>query len=216
MAPARTLLHLVRHGQTEWNAARRVQGQTNSDLTAVGQAQADALARGFSERLIPSLGEAPSALYASDLGRAVQTAAPIGRALDLEIRTDPGLREMGFGALEGLSWTEVEASHPEISLHLWGDNADPTIRAPDGESRSEMHDRSAAALRAICERHLGSTVVAVSHGGVIGFFLRGVLGIPFHLRPGFSTPNCAVASFRYQDGRFKLLLWGWTPPAATE
>jgi broad specificity phosphatase PhoE len=105
----------------------------------------------------------------------------------------------------------VEASHPAVSLRLWGDHADHSARAPGGESRADMHRRSSRAIAAIAGRHPGEAVAVVSHGGVIGFFLRGVLGIPFDLRPGFSTPNGAIAAFRYADGRFKLLTWGLTP-----
>ncbi len=209
----KTTLLLVRHGETEWNAAGRVQGHTNSDLTARGQAQAAAVARLLSA---PPIGvewafDRPTALYASDLGRAVQTALPIGEALGLSPTLDPALREMHFGELEGLSWEELEARHPEAAQRLWGDEADAKARAPGGESRFDMHERSYRALEAIARAHPAATTAAVAHGGVIGFFLRAVLGVPFHLWPGYTLPNGSVAAFDFDGTRFRLLTWGLVP-----
>lgn len=204
------LLLLVRHGQTEWNRAGRVQGHTDSALTDLGRAQARALADGLEAGWLP--GKRPSAVYASDLGRAQATARPLAERLGLEIRPAPELREMNFGSLEGLSWDEVEARHPQVSLRLWGDDADPSVRAPDGECRLEMCERSSAALERIAAAHLGETIVAVSHGGVIGFFLRHVLGIAMEPRPTYRVHNGSVAGFRYKKGRFTLWTWGVVPP----
>ncbi|MEO1233771.1 MAG: histidine phosphatase family protein [Myxococcota bacterium] len=213
--PEPTTLLLVRHGQTEWNAANRVQGQTNSDLTELGRAQAEAVAKllDADAPAVRSWEARPTVLYASDLDRTQQTAAPISARLDLEPILDPRLREMHFGDLEGLTWPELEAKFPEVSMRLWGSATDPERPAPGegGESRVDMHRRSRSALEEIAERHPGETVVVVSHGGVISFFIRSVLNVPFDARPSFSTANGSIAVARYKDEAFRLLSIGLTP-----
>lgn len=208
-----TTLLLVRHGQTEWNAANRVQGQTNSDLTELGRAQAEAVAQ-FLAAETPSMrswSQRPTALYASDLDRTQQTAAPLAERLGMAPVLDPRLREMHFGELEGLTWGELEAKFPEVSMRLWGSASDPERTAPGGESRVGMHRRSLGALEEIGARHPGETVAVVTHGGVISFFIRAVLGIPFDSRPSFSTANGSVAVAHYRESQFKLLSIGLTP-----
>lgn len=215
-----TTLLLIRHGQTEWNAAGRVQGQTNSDLTTLGRRQARAVARWLAPSPhgppLAAWKSHPSVLYASDLTRTQQTAAPIADRLGLEAKLDPDLREMDFGELEGMDWQEVERTHPEAGMKLWGERADPSFRMPGGESRDDMHIRSKTALRRIAAAHPGETVAIVSHGGVIGFFFRAVVGIPFTMQPGYSTPNGSVNVFRFDGEGFKLLTWGLVPALAPE
>lgn len=208
-----TTLLLIRHGQTEWNAAGRVQGQTNSDLTEKGRAQAEAVARYLAQDPPPLTAwpAPPTALYASDLGRTQQTAAPIAAALGLQPQLRPALREMNFGELEGLTWAEVDEKFPQVLLQLKGDQGDHNQRPPGGESRQDLYQRSSAAIEAIARAHPGETVAVVSHGGVIGYFIRGLLGLPFHTKPVFTTPNGGLAAFRYDGTSYKLLMMGAVP-----
>ena len=217
---ATTTVLLIRHGQTEWNALGLVQGHTNSQLTSLGRRQARALTNLIVDAppiLAPyMLGDRPQALYTSDLGRTQETAQPLAATLALDAVAEPALREMNFGELEGLRWSEVEASYPDVARQLWGPEADPAARAPGGESRMDMHTRSLAAIKDIAVRHAGNTVAVVSHGGVISYFMRSVLGVPPEHRPGFSTPNGAIAAFRFKEDRFKMLCWGLVPTVAGE
>src|SRR5919206_1134751 len=125
-----TLL-LVRHGQSEWNAAGRMQGQTaHVPLTGLGHEQAAAAAR----ELAPLR---PGALVSSDLHRAVQTAEHCARATGLAITTTPALREQGYGVLEG-----------RPSRELWDlvDWTDPHWSPEGGESLAQLHARVAGYL----------------------------------------------------------------------
>src|SRR5262245_19420506 len=101
-----TELILLRHGETDWNRDRRIQGNTDIGLSSVGLDQARRLAdRMASERI--------AAIYSSDLARARETATPLAEALALRLQTTPLLREVGFGAWEGLTLSEVEACWPD-------------------------------------------------------------------------------------------------------
>ena len=97
----KTILTLVRHGETEWNVAGRLQGFQNSPLTGHGRRQVEMLSEALSHRSF-------DAIYSSDQGRAVETAHIINRYHSLEIHTDPSLRERNFGVMEGLTLEEIE------------------------------------------------------------------------------------------------------------
>lgn len=150
---ARTLtLLLVRHGQTEWNAAGLMQGQTpHVPLTALGHQQSAEVARILA-------GYRPGALISSDLHRAMQTAEHCARATGLPVQTSPALREQGYGILEG-----------RPSRELWDvvDWEDVHWSAEAGESLAQLHARVAAYLGHL-RRHLPAEVVAlVTHGDTI-------------------------------------------------
>jgi probable phosphoglycerate mutase len=151
MARALTLL-LVRHGQSEWNAAGLLQGQRpDVPLTDLGHAQAAAAAR----YLAPWQ---PGALISSDLVRAVQTAEHCAHATGLPYRTTPALREQGYGVLEG-----------RPSRELWDvvDWTDPHWAAEGGESLAELHGRVAAYLDELCAERPAEVIALVTHGDTI-------------------------------------------------
>jgi probable phosphoglycerate mutase len=150
--PRPLTLLLVRHGQSEWNAAGRMQGQTaHVPLTELGHAQAAAAARELAALR-------PGALISSDLRRAVQTAEHCAAATGLPVRTSPGLREQGYGVLEG-----------RPSRELWDvvDWADPHWRAEGGESLAQLHDRVAGFLAELRENPPADAVALVTHGDTI-------------------------------------------------
>jgi alpha-ribazole phosphatase len=157
-----TQLLLARHGETAWNAARRYQGQTDVPLNAVGRHQADALAQRLS-------GEEISAIYASDLQRAWETAAAIAAFHNLSIQADPRLREIRFGDWEGLTSEEIKERDPE-SLTAWYD--DPLQASPPGgETLNEVAQRAGAALAEITAHNPDKTVLIVAHGGILRVLL---------------------------------------------
>ena len=102
----KTRLCLIRHGETEWNAGRRIQGQIDIALNALGRQQARAAGRSLQ-------GCGLTALYASDLRRAWETAELIGAALHLQPQPEPSLRERDYGIFSGLTYAEAEERHPE-------------------------------------------------------------------------------------------------------
>jgi probable phosphoglycerate mutase len=151
MARPLTLL-LVRHGQSEWNAAGLTQGQTpHVALTSVGHAQAEAAAAELAALR-------PEALLSSDLVRAMQTAEHCARATGLPIIPTPALREQGYGELEG-----------RPSRELWDlvDWTDPHWSAPGGESLAELHGRVEAFLENLAAEPPADVIALVTHGDTI-------------------------------------------------
>lgn len=158
---------LWRHGQTEWNRTKRLQGQADVELDDVGLSQAARAA----EMLARSR---PTAIVASDLARAVGTARALGEVAGLEVSTDQRLRERSFGAWEGLDHAQIESGWPE-AYRLWSGG-----RQPEGvglEPRGDVGARVAAAV-ADHAAPLGSddTLVVVTHGAAIGAGISALLG----------------------------------------
>ena len=152
-------LILVRHGQTEWNAARRLQGQTDIALSDHGRAQARALAP-----MIASLG--PDHAMTSDLARAAETAILIGATATPDRR----LREQALGQWEG----GLIADLPPEDYRGWRAGQ---FTPPGGESWTEFRARVGAALGKTVEQ-AQATALAVCHGGVIRAALDALLGLP--------------------------------------
>ncbi|GAO01670.1 histidine phosphatase family protein [Anaeromyxobacter sp. PSR-1] len=164
MPPERHVL-LVRHGETDWNAAGRLQGQTDVPLNANGRAQALALA-------VRLRAEGVRAIGSSDLSRARGTAELVGGALGLEVAlVDEDLRERGYGAWEGLTRGECAARDPDAwARHL----ADPRTPPPGGETTEALLARVVPAIHRAAER-LATPALVVTHGGVMRAFLSAVL-----------------------------------------
>ena len=174
-------LLLVRHGETAWNAAGRLQGQSDLPLTACGQHQALALARVLAT-------DAVQAIYSSDLQRARATAHSIATGCGLSVHHDARWREMAFGCWEGLTWAEVQQCDP-ATLAAW--QANPWHSAPpEGETLAQVNDRVRAAWACLVAVHDAHTVVLVSHGGPLRLLLCATLGLSpqahwrFMLEPG--------------------------------
>lgn len=195
----RTQLIMVRHGQTQWNLKLIRQGHLDSPLTEMGLAQAKALG----ERLAR---ETFSALYSSDLGRAVQTAQMIAAATGHEIVTDPRLRERHLGIFQGLNGDELKEKYPEeYRLHR---TMGPSYVIPGGESMRQQVERNVAYFNEIAEKHLGETIVVVTHGGVLSGFFRHALSIPLEAPRRFEFTNASLNVFTYEAGSWMLRTWG--------
>lgn len=182
-APGATRFCIVRHGETTWNAERRIQGHIDVALSAVGVRQAAAAARAIAVA-------APSALYSSDLGRARQTAEAIGRRCALSVRLAPELRERRYGVFEGLTYGEAQARHPEAYAAFAARR--PEVPLPGGESLEDFRARVVTRLAALAAAHPGETVVVVTHGGVLDLINRFVRGLPLSTPRDFEIPNTAL------------------------
>jgi len=178
-----TELYLVRHGETDWNAARRIQGRTDIPLNDTGRAQARQAAELLARRRW-------DAVYSSPLERAHETARIIAERLGLDDVTDvEAFVERDYGEAEGMGFDELEARYPE------------GVRAPGQETREQVAARVVPALLALAEQHPGERLVIVSHGGAI----RSVLQTA---EPGTHHPritNASVHSFRVEDGELRLI-----------
>lgn len=203
-----TRLLLVRHGETEWNIIRRYQGQQDSPLTAIGRRQAELLGERLKDEPI-------DLMVSSDLGRAWDTAKILAaHHPQLEIHPDERLRERHFGILTGLTRQEAAAQHPAEEEHYL--HGGPHYRITEGESLADVSARAAACLESWTEAHAGKCLLAVAHGGVLGQFLRHVLGVPLEMPRAYKFVNCAFNEFsRDADGRWLLHVWGDVTHLAT-
>ena len=185
------LVHLVRHGETEWNRVGRWQGKTDIPLSDAGRAQAHELKERLRDRGI-------TRIHASDLSRARETAEIVAAALGpapLLVRLDARLRERGFGCFEGLTRQECERLHPEAWARYV---ADRRSTPPDAEPQPEVVSRMLAALTDIArEAPEGSGILVVSHGGAIRSFIHAVTG-----RVPAPLGNGELFIARFEDGRF--------------
>ncbi|MGH7795497.1 MAG: histidine phosphatase family protein [Candidatus Binatia bacterium] len=207
----RTQLIIVRHGQTEWNIKGIRQGHLDSRLTERGVAQAKALAQRLAR-------ERFAALYSSDLGRAVQTAMTIADLTGHEIVTDPHLRERHLGIFQGLNGNEILEKYPEERRMLRTMGPDYVI--PGGESMRQQVERNVAHLNNLARKHVGETIVVVTHGGVVSGFFRHTLEIPLDAPRRFEFVNAGLNVFTYEEEYWMLLTWGdvshLAPGAASE
>ena len=191
------MIYLLRHGQTEYNAERRIQGQCDSTLTPLGREQARNLGLILREELAEADG---FELVSSPLGRTVATAEIVREAAGIgaPLVTDPLLMEIGCGSWESRlsSFCRAEAGvAPEVSfIDTWRHHC------PDGESYDAAMDRA----RRWLEWAEGRKVVAVAHG-IIGIFLRGLyLGLPEQVMSTMPVPQDRV--FRLHGGAVEELV----------
>jgi probable phosphoglycerate mutase len=195
----KTQVIIVRHGQTHWNIKLIRQGHLDSPLTEKGIAQAKALA----DRLRH---ETFTALYSSDLGRALQTAQIIGSATGHKVATDPRLRERHLGIFQGLNGEEIKQKFPEeYRLHR---TLGPEYIIPGGESVNQHVARNLEYLNLVAEKHLGEKIVVVTHGGVLSGLFRHTFSIPFGAPRRFEFTNAGLNVFNYEDGNWFLQTWG--------
>ena len=164
------LLILVRHGETESNRERLALGREDVPLNERGRRQAAALTASLA-------GVPATAIYASPLRRAVETARPLAEALGLEVQVDEDLIEMAVGDLEGLSPQEMLERYGDF-LREWFSTQAGSLRMPGGESLQDVQDRVWATIERLRERHPEETVVVVTHNFTIHAILCWVLGLP--------------------------------------
>ena len=156
-----TRLIVLRHGETQWNAESRYQGQLDSPLTETGHAQATALAERMAREIV-------TALYSSDLGRARQTAEAIAARTRHAIIAHAGLRERHLGLFQGHIIRQAKDRWPEEYRQLRSGVAD--YEPAGGESQRALSVRIVTAFTEIAARHPGETLGVVTHGGVLSAF----------------------------------------------
>ena len=201
MSPTR--ICVVRHGETFWNAERRIQGHIDIDLNPTGLRQARAAARRLEEE------GAFAAVYSSDLSRARVTAEAIAAHLGRPVRLRPALRERRYGLFEGLTYTEASQRHPEAYAAF--EARQPAAPIPGGESLSEFSARVTGCLEALAASHGGETLLLVCHGGVLDVINRHVRGLPLAAPRDFTIPNAGITWLeKGTDGTWRIVLWGCT------
>ncbi|MEE2033058.1 histidine phosphatase family protein [Rhodococcus chondri] len=171
-APVRVRqLILLRHGQTEYNADRRMQGQLDTDLSELGRRQADIVAHTMARF-------DPLAIVSSDLRRAYDTATALGDRAGVPVEIDPRLRETHLGRWQGLTHLDVDTASPG-ARSAW--RADATWAPPEGESRVDVARRSRPVIDELLAKHeqwAERPVVVVAHGGLIAALTASLLDLP--------------------------------------
>lgn len=197
-------VYLVRHGETQWNAERRIQGQSDSPLTAKGEQQAMQVATRAKELGITHI-------ISSDLGRTRRTAEIIAQACGCDIIFDSRLRELNMGVLETRnidSLTEEEEENWRRQLV----NGTVDGRIPEGESMQELSDRVNAALESCRDLPQGSRPLLVSHGIALGCLVSTILGLPAWAERRLRLRNCSISRVDYQESLW--LASGWVVETA--
>jgi probable phosphoglycerate mutase len=193
-----TRLCIVRHGETAWNAEHRVQGQLDEPLNATGQAQALAASKILSR-------EKFDAIYASDLSRARQTAAPTAKNLALEVLIDKDLRERHYGIFERLTYAEVKEKFPEDYARF--DARDPDYDFRTGESLKDFSARSIAVIARIAKAHEGKSILVFTHGGILDKLYRHITGLSLSAPRDFGIPNAGLNRIEWVADRWHIRVW---------
>jgi 2,3-bisphosphoglycerate-dependent phosphoglycerate mutase len=187
-----TKLYLIRHGQSIGNAEGRFGGHTQTPLSLLGQTQADLTAHALKKERI-------TAIYSSDLRRAVQTAEPLANLVSLDVETTPAFRERSVGVLEGLTFNEAEKKFPADYNALVYRNIRHIIT--NGESYTQLLERTTTALGQILEKHRGGRIAIFAHTGTICFTTLQILGAinekTTHT-PWLITSNCGINRFEFR------------------
>jgi broad specificity phosphatase PhoE len=171
------MILVIRHGKTDWNEGGRWQGAIDTDLSAVGRAQAEQLAAWLTKRHSAGSPAYPPlrAVYSSDLRRAADTAAVLAARAGLPVQVDARWREIDMGRFQGLTYAEICARFPREVEHM--ETGDLDFVFPEGETRRHLQARAYDALRDAAAAHHGQTgtLAIVTHGGTIRLLMRRLL-----------------------------------------
>jgi probable phosphoglycerate mutase len=203
-----TRILLIRHGETAWNAERRLQGHLDIPLNAEGQRQAALLGALLAAEPI-------DLVVSSDLQRALQTAEAVAAPRRMPVLRDPLLRERCYGGFEGLLYSEIEARFPAEFAAWQARDVDATLppgRNP-GESFRQFYERATGAILALGAANPGKTVAIVCHGGVLECAYRLALQMSLETPRNFKVFNASVNRFEFHvgadgAGRLELISWG--------
>lgn len=199
MSSEATRVLVIRHGETDWNAAARIQGGTDIALNERGRWQAQQLARALA-------GERIDAVYSSDLQRAHQTASAIAGLSGAAHHVDVRLRERGFGEFEGLTFDEIAQRWPEAS-ERWR-RRDPDFGPGGGERLVDFYERSVEAAGRLAAAHAGQHLALVAHGGVLDCLYRAATGLALNAPRTWQVGNAAINRLLWNGEGFVLVGWG--------
>lgn len=202
-----TELILVRHGETEWNQQRLLQGHLDSPLTVAGVEQAHLIGP-----RIAAL--APDHIYSSDTGRAYHTAQIIATYHQRPIVTDAAFRERCLGLFQGYTWDTLATMYPDAYQQYRSGNRDYMI--PEGESYQQFLHRVVTGIQQLADHHPQEKTLLVTHGGVIGALVRHVLGIPLSMPRRFTLKNTSINRIVVKDGDWFLDTLGDTSHLETQ
>lgn len=192
-------IYLIRHGQTDWNTAGKIQGSTDIPLNETGRLQARMLAEGMKARPVVRI-------FSSTLGRAMETAGTVGRMQQVEVEPVEGLEEVGFGKWEGMTWADIQDRYPE-EYRRWCLNP-VEVSPPGGELQVEIRRRCKTAVDTILEKTNGikGDIAIVSHGATLAYMIE-YLTREDPLEEEIIVNNVSITTIHYSPltGDFQLL-----------
>lgn len=194
-------LVLIRHGETDWNVEKRVQGHIDIDLNDRGCRQA--VAAGVALR-----NEKFDAIVSSDLKRALHTANAIAASRDMTVETDPALRERCFGIFEGLLYNELESCYP-TDWHAWKTRVADHRFQPGvhiAETLNEFSERCLSAIDRIGRRG-GGRIAVVAHGGVLECIYRAATGTSISTVRDFPLLNASINRLSWTNSGLRVVSW---------
>ena len=194
-----TRILAIRHGETDWNRATRIQGQIDIGLNETGRWQARRLAVALAD-------EELAAVYSSDLARALETARQLAQPRHLDVIADRGLRERGFGRFEGSTFVEIEARWPDDAAR-WR-RRDPQFAPGGGETLIDFYARCIGAATLLAQAHAGQSIALVAHGGVLDCLYRAASHIALDAPRSWDVRNAAINRLLHTPQGFSLVGWG--------
>jgi probable phosphoglycerate mutase len=199
-----TQVLFIRHGETDWNRIKRIQGHVDIPLADSGLAQAEQLA----QRLVAEAreGKRLDAVYSSDLLRAQQTAKPFAEALGMPLQLREGLRERWYGVFQGHDSDEIKAKFPK-EYALWQTH-DAGFVPPGGESQRAFYERVLEAVRPMVAKHPNGRIACIAHGGVLDCVYRMAAGLPLEAPRDWPLLNSSINVVDFTNGAAKIVAWG--------
>lgn len=204
-----TRIIMLRHGETLWNRAGKMQGQADVELSEHGREQARCAAK--------ELAQYPfDAVWSSPLARALETAHTVASGRDLEVQVDPRLGEINMGSWAGHTWQEVMATYPGWLEKLR--TGEDFRRSESGETAQEMARRGTLALNDIAAKHPGQTVLVATHGFFTRVTVASLLGLSGFGRGLGTLGNAHWAELSHDDAGWTLMGYnlGGAQPHATK
>lgn len=197
-----TEILIIRHGETDWNAEKRLQGHLDVALSAEGERQAAALGQAL-------LNESIDVIISSDLQRAMQTAQAIAGPRNMPVEVDPDLRERCYGAFEGLLYSDIGEHYPEA--HAAWHARDIDARFPMGVNRAEtlreFSQRTVDAITRIATVHPDKKIVIVAHGGVLECIYRAAKGVDLASPRDFDIFNASINRMTWDGATMRIIQW---------
>jgi probable phosphoglycerate mutase len=202
MAEPMTEILLIRHGETDWNVEKRLQGHFDTALNSEGERQAYLLGQALLE-------EPLDMIVASDLQRALQTALAIAEPRGMRVEIVPALRERSYGAFEGLRHAEVCASYPD-AYAAWRAR-DIDARYPSGryeaETLREFAERAVSAVTGLAIAHRNKKIAVVTHGGVLDCVFRAARGMDLATPRNFDILNASINRIEWTGAELRVVRW---------
>ena len=190
-------IYLIRHGQTDWNLAGKIQGRHDISLNQTGLKQAELLAEGMDKRPVVQI-------FSSRQKRALETAQAIGRRQHVAVAVIDGLEEVVFGDWEGKTWDDISREYPE-EFAVWC-REPASMTPPGGESRPQIYKRVGNALREIIRRSRGDIAI-VSHGAALAYIVSLMLEKELGGHDEIIVKNVSISTVDYkpETGRYTMV-----------